>query len=532
MRKNYKKYYHILNFANCDYLLISFLFGIILYFEFKFFIILSIILYYLLRKKLLGCFLLCVSLLFLNTPKDIDVSTIKIIELADTYTIVESEQQKFITKKLDYAYYDELSVDAKQYKLENNAFLKKYNIENRLIIKNIFDVKKSNHIKALLYRYIDTNFKEEIKTLLLSTFFGFKINNYLFYSFQFYMLLLIQIVTKKSKIIGIFINFFFLLFNFKFFLIKQLIENVITICHPHFSTNTQKIGLIMFICLIIHPNAVYDISFYYYVVFKLSYLFFKHHKLKIKLLCLLNLLFFHKITFLSIFFYKYMRYFVLTNFFICLCLLLFPNLLNNYLLFIINTLNSIPDISWYKTLDILELIICLSLLLSQKRFCRFLFFIVLLLPNHYRLYQEIIIVPTKESPLIIYKENFGKLPVIIFDKEISPQQLKEYGISNYLTENENIKQIKNSYLFYLNDVFYFGNDNLDMYKPFTINHYIGAKFNKKIIETFKIEDAIYFYNYDFTQTEGEKLRSYHIPYISINYPIFFIYIGSFRFFIN
>ncbi len=387
---------------------------------------------------------------------------IKIIEIKNNYSIGVYDNQKYMIKKR-YNFEDKITGTFKFYRIQENDYFKINNIVEEIKIKNE-KITPAIHIKPLLYSYIDKSFNDNHKQFLFSIFFNMHPKNSIAFQLQFHFLFIMKYLKKKNKKISNIFGLLSLLYQFNSFVLFELLENLKD------DTSLKNFSSTIIVSILFFKHQL-GINFLLFVVLKIATIFYQKYKLTKPIILLFSMIFFNSISIINFLFYKFFKWIAIINAIICTLLLMLPKILSIYLDIAITIFEKIPQYAYYQKLEILTILICVICMFKNK----ILFYIILLLPNHFRFHQEVIV----DADTIIVKENFLKKPIIYCDK-VNEITLKKYGINYY------DKHSMPNYLFYLND-YYFKGINLDNYRNLPLTFYIGNEIDVNVLKFNKPE---------------------------------------------
>lgn len=517
MKKSIKKFIQILKLDNYEYFKFSAIFILLVYISIPIISILVGIIFFLAKRKWI--YVLLISLLLI----EVSYSKLTVINTNENYSLLQYKNDIYYSRQKNLVFGDEIDAEYELKYLEEsdfNTFLINRGVNQEIIFKKMINITPSYHPKAVLYRYIKHRVDIENQPFILSIFFNYKFKSFIFYSLQYPVLLIILQIKKINKKLALLFCGLFLLLDFKFIVLSQ----IVSIIMKDKINRHDLFGLQCIIGGILLRSSLFTISFYFFLGFKIISLFYSKYKLNTIILYLLSIFFFHQIPIINLFLFKLTRWILMINFFIVLSLLLFPNILNLYTNFMISILNTIPYLSFNHTISILIfIIIILMIVFIKSKKMKILIYILLLYPNSWKFYQEIIFIPTYNDLIIIQKPNFFQKPIIYSKLPISQYYLNLYGINEYDIDDINTKKKEDNYLIYFNDVFYIGNYFFETYPNLSVDYYITKKINDDIIKKNDIKKVLLFGGNDKYGNEELKLLEMKKEYFNTNKTVKFMY---------
>lgn len=517
MRKNIKKFKNLLKLDNYEYFKFSIIFILLVYFDISYLTVVVGIVISLWKRKIIYLILILLLLFSYSDNK------IKVVDVKENYSVIKIKDETYFSREKNFSFDDEVFSDYEVKYLEEsdfNEFLIRKGITKEIIFDKKLQIKSVNSLKSLLFRYIKRNVDKKNQSFVFSVFFNYKFRSFTFFSLHYPALFIIVYLKKRNKYLGLIMCLVLLMLDFKLILITQLVS----ILFKDKLNNHDLFGIQCIVSAILLKMSLFSVSFYFFLAFKIIQLFYAKYKLNNIVVYLLSIYFFHQIPVLNLLLFKYIKWFLFINFIITVILLPFSYYLNQYVNLISILLNQIPYFSWNHSISTFIFVVVILLIItirSKKR--KIILYVLLLYPNSWKLYQEIIFIPTYNDFIIIQKPNFFQKPIIHSKMEIPYYILNQYGINYYEKTSLNTKNIDNNYLIYFNDLFYVGNYYFEQYRNLNVDYYLTKQINDDIILNNIVKYTVLFDSNDVYSKDEQYLISMKKPYFTTNKSVKIIY---------
>lgn len=269
---------------------------------------------------------------------------IRVEEIRDNYIVGSNKNEKYIVYNVTGVdLYDVLNIVGtfQEIKTTNNlrmfhyaTYLKRKSIHYSIYAKRFHVVSNANHIKAKLYRYIqsfDKESKENMNALLYRNYENdFDYKHFLFAS-GIHLSVLINIVHRRLKknkhaIACTFSFLAYTLLPFSPYMLRIFTFNLVPLILSQLSKREQ-FSLSMLFSMLITPSIAYEVTFLIPVCMRLVYLFDIKQVFKVVkrylVLIPIQLFFFHEVNVVTICLFPLIKMLQVTNFILLLLSLIF-----------------------------------------------------------------------------------------------------------------------------------------------------------------------------------------------------------------